>query len=74
MNTSHRGSDLPASIKETWAQQAGAAVVHFHNQMFMYHFLLPFLLSSRLLLLFEQSMFKHPLLPCWGQKVPVMLV
>lgn len=62
-------------IKETWAQQgARTAAFHFHNQMFMYHFLLPFLLSSPLSFLFEQSVFKHPLLPCWGQKVPVMLV
>lgn len=47
---------------------------HFHNQMFMYHLLLPFLLPVPFLFLFEQNVFKHPLSPHWGQKVPVMLV
>ena len=47
---------------------------HFHNQMFLYHLLLPFLLPVPFLFLFEQNVFKHPLSPHWGQKVPVMLV
>ena len=54
--------------------RARAAALHFHNQMFMSHFLLPFPLPFPCLFLFEQNVLKHPLSPCWGQKGPVMLV
>lgn len=64
VNTIHHYSD-PATFDQGNVDPVGntGGHFHFHNQMFMYHFLLPFLLPIPLLFLFEQNVFKHPLSP-----------